>query len=70
MLDGKRFLQRRKRSRPAPVMLTPSIRIDVDESYQLRHWTKQFGVSDVELRDAVEKVGPLAENVREYLLRR
>ena len=44
-------------------------RIDVNESYELRDWSRKFGVSPEELRDAVRAVGNEAEKVEEYLKR-
>ena len=49
-------------------VLPLTIVINVNESYQLRHWAKQFGVSDSQIRAAVEHVGSSAEKVRQYLL--
>ena len=45
------------------------IRINVDEVYEVRHWAKQFRVSDVQLLAAVKKVGPMVYVVRQYLER-
>ncbi|MGZ4926420.1 MAG: DUF3606 domain-containing protein [Halobacteriota archaeon] len=42
-------------------------RIDVNEDYELRYWTKELGVSPDELKSAVQKVGPSAKAVREHL---
>ena len=42
-------------------------RIDVHQLHELRYWSKQFGVSEDELRRAVEQVGPMAEKVGERL---
>ena len=44
-------------------------RIDVNESYELRDWSRKFGVSPEELRDAVRAVGNEAEKVEAYLKR-
>ena len=41
-------------------------RINVNEDYEVRYW-KELGVSEDILRTAVEKVGPGADKVREYL---
>ena len=38
-------------------------RINVNEDYELRYWTEKFGVSADELKRAVERVGPMAEDV-------
>jgi len=42
-------------------------RINVHEEYELRDWSKKFGVSHEELKAAVGKVGPMAGDVRKYL---
>ena len=42
-------------------------RINVGEDYEVRYWTRELGVSEDILRTAVEKVGPSADKVREYL---
>lgn len=42
-------------------------RINVNEDYELRDWSKKFGVSKEELRKAVQSVGTSAEAVRKHL---
>jgi len=42
-------------------------RINVNEVYELRHWSERFNISTEKLKDAVTKVGPMAENVAKYL---
>ena len=42
-------------------------RINVNEAYELRDWSKKFGVSEDELKDAVRKVGDRAEAVEQHL---
>lgn len=44
-------------------------RVNVNEDYELRDWSKKFGVTPGEIRAAVRAVGDLAENVKEYLSR-
>ena len=39
------------------------IRINVNEDYELRDWAKKFGVSPERLKEAVKKVGPMAQDV-------
>lgn len=41
--------------------------ISLSERYEIRDWTNSLGVTEAELRDAVEAVGPSADKVREYL---
>ena len=38
-------------------------RIDVDEPYELAHWSRKFGVSIQRLTEAVQKVGTNVEDV-------
>jgi hypothetical protein len=40
-----------------------SSRINVNEEWELRYWTKKFGVSEEELKAAVNKVGVKADAV-------
>jgi len=42
-------------------------KINVNEDYELRDWSKKFGVSKEELKKAVQKVGNSAEAVRNQL---
>lgn len=42
-------------------------RINVNEDYEVRYWTKAPGVSEQKLRDTVERVGVLAKDVRTAL---
>jgi hypothetical protein len=42
-------------------------RINVNQEYELRDWSKSLGVSPDELKKAVAAVGDRAEKVREYL---
>ena len=44
-------------------------RINVNEDYELKYWTEQFGVSKEELAAAVKKVGPMARDVEVELKR-
>jgi hypothetical protein len=39
----------------------------VNEEYELRDWSKSFGVSPEELKKAVAQVGDRAEAVRQHL---
>ena len=43
------------------------LRINVHEDYELRDWSKKLGVTPEELKAAVGKVGPIAEDVRAFL---
>lgn len=42
-------------------------RINVNEDYELRDWSTKFGVSADELKAAVKKVGPMADDVKREL---
>jgi hypothetical protein len=42
-------------------------RINVNEDYELESWSKKFGVSRDELKQAVEAVGTQATDVEKYL---
>jgi hypothetical protein len=42
-------------------------RINVNEDYELRDWSKKFGVTPEELKRAVQAVGDRAEAVRQHL---
>ncbi|WP_313065152.1 DUF3606 domain-containing protein [Achromobacter animicus] len=42
-------------------------RINVNESHELRYWTKELGVTEEQLRAAVKAVGVSASAVRDHL---
>jgi hypothetical protein len=42
-------------------------RISLSEDYEVRYWCEKFGVTEVELRDAITKVGNSAEAVENEL---
>jgi uncharacterized protein DUF3606 len=44
-----------------------SRRIDVHETYELGYWSRKFGVSREQLAEAVQKVGPMADDVEREL---
>jgi hypothetical protein len=39
-------------------------RINVNEDYEVRYWTRQLGVSEARLREIVVKVGVMVDDVR------
>jgi hypothetical protein len=43
--------------------------INLEQDYEVRYWTKEFGCTEAELHEAVAAVGRTAEKVREYLMR-
>jgi hypothetical protein len=45
-------------------------RINLSQDYEVRDWSKKFGVSEDELRQAVGKVGSGAKDVEAYLSHR
>ena len=45
-------------------------RINTSEDYEVQDWSKKFGVSTEELRDAVKKTGSNAKDVEAYLKNR
>ena len=42
-------------------------RVNVNEEWEVRYWTKEFGVSEEKLRQAVQQAGPSVETVRKVL---
>ena len=42
-------------------------RINVNEEYELRHWSKRFGVTADQLRRAVASAGDRADDVERHL---
>jgi hypothetical protein len=46
------------------------LRININQEHEVRYWTEHLGISEDELRRAVESVGPMAEDVRRRLLRK
>ena len=42
-------------------------RINVNEEYELRDWSKKFGCTPEELKRAIQKVGPMAADVKKAL---
>jgi len=42
-------------------------RISLGEEHEVRYWTKELGVSQRELEEAVKSVGNSADKVREHL---
>lgn len=42
-------------------------RINVHQDYELQYWSQRLGVSPEQLRQAVQKVGPMVKDVRRHL---
>lgn len=43
------------------------IRINIHDEFELDEWAKRFGVDPSVITDAVNNVGPVVNNVREWL---
>jgi hypothetical protein len=46
---------------------TDRTRINVNEPHEIAYWTRELGVSEKTLRDAVAKVGVMVSAVRAHL---
>jgi hypothetical protein len=44
-------------------------RVNTTQGYELRYWTQEFGVTEEQLREAVQRVGSDAQKVRAYIRR-
>ena len=42
-------------------------RVNIGQPHELRYWSEKFGVSAEALREAVTQVGPMVEDVADYL---
>ena len=42
-------------------------RVDVNDPADIQYWTERFGIQEDALRDAVDTVGPAAEEVARHL---
>jgi hypothetical protein len=43
--------------------------IDLSDQSDIHDWSRRLGVTELELQAAVEKVGPVAEDVRRFLVK-
>jgi len=43
------------------------MRINVNQPHELQYWSRKFGVTEQELRSAVEKAGPMVDSVQRHL---
>lgn len=55
---------------PSSVRVPDYWRIDLAQPWQVRFWTREFGVSEVELREALREAGDQVGEVRARLERR
>lgn len=46
------------------------LRINLNEDYEVAHWTRKFGISHELLKDAIDEVGDRVHDVDEYLQER
>lgn len=42
-------------------------RVNVNEDYEVRYWTRKWAVSEQQLRDAVKRVGVMSKDVARAL---
>lgn len=42
-------------------------RVNVNEDYEVRYWTRKWNVTEQQLRDAVARVGVMARDVEKAL---
>ncbi|MDF8359431.1 DUF3606 domain-containing protein [Achromobacter anxifer] len=42
-------------------------RVNVNESHEVQYWTREFGVSEAQLKAAVQAVGVSVDAVRKHL---
>ncbi|KQW20678.1 hypothetical protein ASC80_10675 [Afipia sp. Root123D2] len=42
-------------------------RINLQEGHEVRYWTKELGCSEIKLKQAVDAVGVMAEDVKTWL---
>ncbi len=42
-------------------------RIDISEPYELEYWKKRLGITTEQLKQAIQKVGPMTKDVEDFL---
>ena len=42
-------------------------RVNVNEAWELQYWSRKFGVTEEQLKDAVKAAGPSADAVGKHL---
>jgi hypothetical protein len=52
-----------------PTLARPqdSHRVNVNQEHEVRYWTEKLGVSAERLREAVQQVGPMVDDVANFL---
>lgn len=43
------------------------LKINIHEPYELRDWAKKFNVTEAQIRQAVQVVGPMVVDVKRHL---
>lgn len=43
-------------------------KINMNQSWEVQYWCNALGVTEWELREAVDAVGPMVEDVKRYLI--
>ena len=54
-------------SAPHTTTLSESAEINVNDAAEVLRWSEEFGVTELELRDAIRNVGPAVEDVKRCL---
>lgn len=44
-------------------------RINIEQDHEVSYWAKELGISPNELRQAVQRAGPMVKDVRQHLNR-
>lgn len=42
-------------------------KININQDWEVKEWTKELGVSETKLKAAVKEVGPIVKDVKKYL---
>lgn len=45
-------------------------RIDISEPYELEYWKKRLGITTEQLKEVIEKVGPMTKDVEAFLAKK
>lgn len=44
-------------------------KINIDQTWEVSYWTSELGISESKLREAVQAVGPMVVDVKDWLKR-